>query len=400
MVSRYLFLFFIIFIYTIDASNRLKSLKLKKNSLVLEFSKTLNRDDFTASAIKKKGNVRYIFDFKNTLLSKKIKRVTKLSGKIIKSVRVAQYKKGTVRLVIDSKNSYNLNYKQGSKPLFVITLPKNSKISKKVEKKSHKVSARDLFSSIKDSSKKVVTTPTVKMPIPTLKHNYTIMIDAGHGGKKPGTMWAKYKEKTLTLQVAKKLYRKLKTLGFNVKMTRFKDKHISLRGRIKKANSAKADLFISIHANSIAKKSRATIVHGIETYFLQTTRNSRAKRVAAKENADLLKSVDRSTKQVLLNTLFTGPKIELSNKLAIDVQKGLLSNLRSRYNRVKDNGVRGAPFYVLVGAQMPSILIEIGYMSNPKERKRLFNSSYQELIAKGITVGVMSYLKNREREME
>jgi N-acetylmuramoyl-L-alanine amidase len=183
-------------------------------------------------------------------------------------------------------------------------------------------------------------------------------------------------------------------------MTRYKDYHVSLRGRIKKANKAKADLFVSIHANSTPNKSRVYKAYGLETYFLQTTRNARAKRVAAKENADLLKSMDSTTKQVLLNTVFTGPKIQLSNRLAIDVHRAVLNSLRAKYKGVKDNGVRGAPFYVLVGAEMPAILIEVGYLSNPKERKRLYNRDYQERIAKGIVEGIVNYLRIRERELE
>ena len=133
---------------------------------------------------------------------------------------------------------------------------------------------------------------------------------------------------------------------------------------------------------------------------MQTTRNARAKRVAAKENREILKGKDSATKRVLLNAVFTGPKIALSNRLAIDVQKHMLANLRAHFRGVKDGGVRGAPFYVLVGAEMPAILIEVGYLSNPKERAKLYSPLYQQLQAKGIVEGIVSYLKIREREME
>ena len=263
-----------------------------------------------------------------------------------------------------------------------------------------KTSPKELFSFVSKESvgnaAKIIETPYSA----NLKHRYTIMVDAGHGGKDSGTYWHGYKEKNLVLSIAKKVVNRLKNLGFNVKMTRHDDRFISLGGRIRKANRAKADLFISIHANSISNKKRVNIAKGIETYFLQTTRNARAKRVAAKENREILKGKDSATKRVLLNAVFTGPKIALSNRLAIDVQKHMLANLRAHFRGVKDGGVRGAPFYVLVGAEMPAILIEVGYLSNPKERAKLYSPLYQQLQAKGIVEGIVSYLKIREREME
>jgi len=403
MVNRFFFIIsaLIISLGVVEAKNILKKATIDGSTLALEFKNTLERKDIRASAIKKKSIIKYFFDFKNCYLNRKVKSFLNLKGDV-KSIRIAQYKKDVVRVVIDSKKEYKVRYYQKEKPIFYITLPSKVTVVKKQAKKAKtnpkKSSPKELFSYVDNinESVKLIETPYSA----NLKHNYTVMIDPGHGGIKPGTMWAGYKEKDLVLQISKRVYRKLKNLGFKVKMTRYRDSHLSLRGRIKKANKADADVFISIHANSIPNKSRIHKAYGVETYFLQTTRNARAKRVAAKENADLLKSMDKTTKQVLLNTVFTGPKIQLSNRLAIDVQRGILTSLRKKYKGVKDNGVRGAPFYVLVGAEMPAILIEVGYMSNPKERKRLFNPDYQERIANGIVKGIIRYLKNREKELE
>jgi N-acetylmuramoyl-L-alanine amidase len=403
MVNRFFFVIFLIFISlnSIEAKNILKRAKIDNSTLALEFKKSLKKSDIRASAIKNSNKIKYVFDFKNCYLNRRVNSLLNLKGDV-KSIRIAQFKKDTVRVVIDSKKEYKVRFYQKDRPIFYITLPSKVTIpQKKVNKsvaKTKKSSPKELFSYVDNISEsvKLIQTPYSA----NLKHNYTIMIDPGHGGIKPGTMWAGYKEKTLVLQIAKRVYKKLKNLGFRVKMTRYRDSHISLRGRIEKANKADADVFVSIHANSIPNKSRINKAYGIETYYLQTTRNARAKRVAAKENADLLKSMDKTTKQVLLNTVFTGPKIQLSNRLAIDIQRGVLNSLKAKYRGIKDNGVRGAPFYVLVGAEMPAILIEVGYMSNPKERKRLFNPDYQERIANGIVKGIIRYLKNRERELE
>jgi len=232
-----------------------------------------------------------------------------------------------------------------------------------------------------------------------LKHTYSVVIDPGHGGHDSGAVGAHKMEKTLVLQIAKRVRRHLLSMGFRVIMTRSSDRFVKLGRRTRYANKKHGDLFVSIHANSVSGvKNRYR--HGVETYFLQTTRSARAKRVAARENSVVLRKSDRLSKNVILNAVMTGPKIVLSNKLAIDIQKHILGNLRTKYRGVKDGGVRPAPFWVLVGAEMPAVLVETGYISNTKERQRLFSSRYQDLLARGIAEGIANYLSNREKEIE
>ena len=102
---------------------------------------------------------------------------------------------------------------------------------------------------------------------------------------------------------------------------------------------------------------------------------------------------------VILNSVLSGPKLVQSHKLAIDIQKRVISNLKRGYKRVNNGGVKPAPFWVLVGAQMPSVLVEVGYITHPKERKRLFIPSYQDKIARGIAEGIKAYLINHEKEI-
>ncbi len=182
-------------------------------------------------------------------------------------------------------------------------------------------------------------------------------------------------------------------------MTRSSDHFVKLKNRTRFANKHKADIFVSIHANAIANKKRFGKVYGIETYFLQTTRSARSKRIAALENSVVLDKSDFLSKDVILNAVLSGPKIELSNKLAIDIQTRILRDVRRKYKGVKDGGVRPAPFWVLVGAQMPSVLVEVGYITNPIERRRIFTADYQNRIAKGIVEGISNYLIIREKEM-
>ncbi len=232
------------------------------------------------------------------------------------------------------------------------------------------------------------------------RSNRLIVIDAGHGGHDSGAQSGGKKEKDVVLQIVKRLQRRLKREGYRVYMTRGSDRFLTLGQRTRIADRKDADLFISIHANAIANKSRFNVVEGVETYFLQKTRDAKSQRIAARENASVLKGQDALSKNVIIDSVLNGPKIIESNKLAIDVQHGMIKQLKRGYRDVKDGGVRPAPFYVLVGASRPSILVEVGYMTNPKERQRLFRADYQERIVDGIVEGVNRYFDNREKELE
>ena len=226
-----------------------------------------------------------------------------------------------------------------------------------------------------------------------------IVIDAGHGGHDSGALCAGKKEKDLVLQITKKLYKEFKSEGYKVALTRSTDRFLKLGQRTRIADKKDAKVFISIHANAIGDKSRFHEVEGVETYFLQKTRDAKSQRIAARENASVLQGTDKLSQEVIIDAVLNGPKIIESNKLAIDVQRNMMKNLKSEYKSVKNGGVRPAPFYVLVGASRPSILVEVGYLTNPKERKRLFTSDYQEEIVEGIVEGVGNYLDNRKKEM-
>ena len=196
-------------------------------------------------------------------------------------------------------------------------------------------------------------------------------------------------EKIAVLQIAKYLKKELVNKGYIVYLTRSGDYFIPLKKRTHFANLKKADLFISIHCN-IAPKHKKNI-YGIETYFLSPSRNERAIRVARLENKEI-KGLNYLDQRVILSFL-NKDRIIASNKLAIDIQIGMLSSLKSKYNHIKDNGVRPAPFWVLVGTQMPAILIETGYLTNPLEASRLFTPNYQKLLAKGIAKGIENYFR-------
>ncbi|WP_120901054.1 N-acetylmuramoyl-L-alanine amidase family protein [Helicobacter pylori] len=227
------------------------------------------------------------------------------------------------------------------------------------------------------------------------KKHKKIVLDAGHGGKDCGAMSANLVcEKDIVLEVVKFLHKELKKRGYSVLLTRDKDIYIDLVARTELANRKSADLFISVHANSIPKRSTSN-AHGIETYFLSTARSERARKVAEQENKDDVNLMDYFSKSLLLNSLNT-QRLIVSNKLAIDVQYGMLQSVRKNYPDVVDGGVREGPFWVLAGALMPSILIEIGYNSHAIESRRIQSKPYQKILAKGIADGIDSFFSKND----
>ncbi|WP_212859530.1 N-acetylmuramoyl-L-alanine amidase family protein [Helicobacter pylori] len=227
------------------------------------------------------------------------------------------------------------------------------------------------------------------------KKHKKIVLDAGHGGKDCGAMSANLVcEKDIVLEVVKFLHKELKKRGYSVLLTRDKDIYIDLVARTELANKKSADLFISVHANSIPKRSTSN-AHGIETYFLSTARSERARKVAEQENKDDVNLMDYFSKSLFLNSLNT-QRLIVSNKLAIDVQYGMLQSIRKNYPDVVDGGVREGPFWVLAGALMPSILIEIGYNSHAIESKRIQSKPYQKILAKGIADGIDSFFSKND----
>jgi N-acetylmuramoyl-L-alanine amidase len=180
-------------------------------------------------------------------------------------------------------------------------------------------------------------------------------------------------------------------MGCEVFLTRSSDTFISLEKRTAIANIKKADLFISLHINA-HKSSR---IWGIETYYLNMATDERSVMVAARENATSQKNI--SDLQTILNKLMMNTKINESNRLAHQVQKGMVSQIDKKYKKPRDLGVKQAPFYVLIGADMPSVLVETGFLTNPAEKEKLLNSKYRESVASGICTGIESYVKSIDK---
>jgi N-acetylmuramoyl-L-alanine amidase len=215
-----------------------------------------------------------------------------------------------------------------------------------------------------------------------------IVVDAGHGGHDTGTIGPTgLMEKDLVLDVASRLGKLLESrLGAEVVYTRDDDTFVPLETRTAIANREEADLFISVHANS----SRDAAARGVETYYLNFTTSADALDVAARENAVSDTSIHEL--QDLVKKIALKEKIEESREFASDVQRSLRTGLSARGASIRDRGVKKAPFIVLIGANMPSILAEISFLSNPADERRLKTPAYRQRIAEALYRGVQHYV--------
>ena len=329
---------------------------------------------FKKFVLKNKVYSRLVVDLKGAYLPKNLLDIKKIELKknFLYQVRFAQFKKNVVRFVF---------YVGHIKDFKVFALENPYRIVVDIYGKKDLGNVKLVKEAVKKSQK--VSESLIEQLGLDIK---TIMIDPGHGGKDPGAICRGLKEKDINLRLAKILGTILRQKGFKVLYTRTTDKFIPLEERTVMANTMGADLFISIHVN--AHRNRR--IRGIEVYYLNIASSKDAIRVAARENAVSSRKI--SDLQLILTDLMLNSKIKESSILASKVLNKILLTCK-RY-RPENNGVRQAPFYVLMGARMPAILIEIGYITNPQDRKRLRSYSYLKSLAKGVVQGILAYRKS------
>lgn len=280
--------------------------------------------------------------------------------------------------------------KQGHVPAAIATyqaIVENSKEKMIVEQASQKLSN---LAPVKPEVEKTETDVTVPEVIDEQDTSslvkqlglgvHTIVIDPGHGGKDPGAVNGKgLCEKQITLAIGKKLKEKLDQ-NYQVFLTREDDTYLTLKGRTEYAIQQKADLFVSIHVNSWGNSHAS----GIETYYLSLASDESAKRTAAIENAVAEQNINDL--ESLVTMILKDTKVEESRRFAELVQESIVDTVKPI-----DRGVKRAPFIVLIGRKMPAILVETGFISNPKEAKLLSSGSYQDKIAEAIADAIEKY---------
>lgn len=341
-------------------SYEITSVYTQDNQIILNFERNVTRSDVKFFELHYTNIHKDIYDIVGNF---KDARPTKLKINGVDRIYISQYKPNVLRI--------NFSHKKNLKTTFSVV--ENQMVITVHGIKNEKVDLQTALYQFRQTK--------------------TIVLDAGHGGKDPGAVgYRKIREKDIVLSVNNALSAELKKRGYKVYRTRYKDSFASLKSRTKYANKKDADIFLSIHCNA-APKSKARKAKGIETYFLSPARSERAKRVAALENKFEMKKMDNSSKNMFL-MMTNQSKITASHKLSIDIHRNMLYNVKQKYNDVSDHGVREGPFWVLVGAQMPSVLIELGYITHPVEARRLNSKSYQRLLVRGIANGIDEYFRN------
>ena len=321
-----------------------------------------------------KKSRRLFVDLHGAWISKGIESSITIKDGLLRRARAAQYNKKTVRVVLDIDNMEGYKIFHLYDPFRIVLdvqgkerkLKPVKKVVAKRPPKKKKVK--------KDTNKEISLARQLGLGVKR------IIIDAGHGGKDPGAIGRNgLREKHVMLKLANLVAEKVKEeLKCQAILTRGKDVFLPLEKRTAIANMKKGDLFISLHTN--AHKDRKCM--GIETYFLNIALDEDSMNVAARENATSTKNI--SDLQMILNDLMLNTKINESSRLARFVHKSLIKELRKKYNKVQNRGVRQAPFYVLIGAEMPAILLEVGYITNSIENRRLCSATYLKRAASGI----------------
>jgi N-acetylmuramoyl-L-alanine amidase len=310
-----------------------------------------------------------------------LKRVSSIVTVEDKKKIVAEFKEKTQKPIV-KKASQPASSKPSSK---VLVKKKVAQPAIKIRTAKKEVKIKDGFGRGYLYNPKIPRRKQIEAPL--------IVVDAGHGGKDHGARSASgIKEKDVNIKIAKHVKTILvNRFKYRVVMTRKDDTFIPLKDRSKISNKRNADLFVSIHANAAKRKS----AHGIETYFLGTSHNERALETAARENGELVKSVKDNQVQQILASLITTTKINDSSRLAGRVQDNLFKSSKKKYRGLKNLGVKEGPFYVLHGADMPSILVEVGFLTHRKEARMLSQPEYLYRLASSIAEGIHKYLQDK-----
>jgi len=332
---------------------------------------------------------RLYLDLSGAKISKKlIEEPIDINDGLLKRARSGQYTLDTVRVVLDIENIKNYKVFNLEDPFRIIIDVFGEAIEAKKEEPVDSIAKEEKKPEkpIKKEKPKDTTISLAKQLGLSVK---TIVIDSGHGGKDPGALGAKgIKEKDIVLKIAKLLEKKFKEkTDITVILTRRKDVFIPLEERTAIANTKKADIFVSIHVNASRNKNAA----GIETYYLNLASDKGAIETAARENAISTKKI--SDLQIILNDLMLNSKIDESSRLAGTVQKYLVDHLNKEGKHSKNLGVKRAPFYVLIGAAMPSILVETAFITNSEDEKKLKDDKHLDVIAEGIFKGISKYIE-------
>jgi N-acetylmuramoyl-L-alanine amidase len=372
---------------------------------------------------------RLYIDFKKSYIEPQYRSPVPIEDGLLRRIRTGQFSPDTVRVVldiesIDNYKIYNLpdpfrvvidvrgkeNKADVALPVPLLSSRKKIKMGQGIEEETtivvlretkkiafaHRAKRKNINV---DLSIAAASSPADALPLSLAQQLglgvKKIVIDPGHGGKDPGAMAFGMKEKDIVLDIAKKLAPILENeLHCEVLLTRTEDVFISLEERTAIANTENADLFVSLHINAHPSAN----VRGLETYYLNLSTNAEAMRVAARENATSTHQM--SDLQDILSDIMKNSKISESSRLAQQVHNSIIGKAETNgFADIKNLGVKQAPFYVLIGAEMPAILIEIAFISNEKDLQNLQDANFVHMLTQEIASGIRAYVSDTTAQL-
>ncbi len=373
--------------------------------IVLDLSSAVKFSDARLPADPSRGkSSRMYVDLDKTSLARNLNRDYEVKGGFLQGIRAGQNTPSTARVVLDFEDQQEYHILTLEDPYrIVIDVFASKTVAQDQQAERTPRRAPAAAPAAKNDEERTpgkAEAKTAKDVLAQLGMTIrTVMIDAGHGGRDPGALQyvrtkdknGKYKktirtmEKDVALRAARILGKTLEKRGYQVLYTRADDTKIQLEDRVLAANIKKADLFVSLHCNA----NNSNTVRGFETYYLGKARNDIVLRLAAKENN--VDPVKISDTQKIVMDLVHSFKIGESKILASHIQSKCVSGLTRKYKGIIDHGARSAPFFVLIGAKMPAVLVEIGYITNPTEADLLRTDAYLQSVADGVASGIDTY---------
>ena len=355
--------------------------------IIIALSKEVQLNVFPTEADPSRGlPIRLVVDFLKTRRGTAIPAAMTIRDGLLKQVRTGQFSATTARVVLDIESVEKYNSFLLHNPFRLVIDVQGGKGRKERERKPPL--QKPPLTEMEKSA------PLLSPPPPS---TFIVMLDPGHGGKDPGAIGeGRVAEKDVVLAISKRVGRKLAArLPVKVLYTRSDDIFIPLEERIARANAAQADLFVSIHANASTNPD----LQGVETYYLNNTNDRATIRLASLENGIRPGGNSRGDSlSFLLSDLIQSGKEEDSIALAHSLQEAITTKARETYPSVRNLGVKKGPFYVLVGAHMPCVLVETAFVTHRLEGKYLARAEYQEALAEGLFLGIARFLRTGRAE--
>ncbi|MCL1985677.1 MAG: N-acetylmuramoyl-L-alanine amidase [Betaproteobacteria bacterium] len=374
-----------------------KTLSASKVQIVVELDRSVNWQARQMQAKNAAGPSSLILELQGAVPAEQIRSGTRITGSPLNAIRVDTSSKEQIRLFFDVTNLVGYETRVEQEPFRIIldVLGRESNAARQPDGVAEKVQGKyaQPASTASQPNAPVLAALAPKDLASQLALTVqTVFIDAGHGGKDPGTAHNGLVEREVTLDVARRVGRLLQNRGIDVQYSREKDAYIPLDDRTRMANRGKADLFVSIHVNASADAQAC----GFETFYLDVASNTSAARLATMENAGSNKKMGDLT--AVLADFMLSARTQESRQLAQALQKTALLRLSKQHYSTRDGGVKAAPLYVLIGTGMPAVLVELGYCSNREEARRLSSTAYRQSLAEGIAEGILTYRDKLQRK--